>query len=186
MANNPRKQIIINEILFWKKNKLLPEHYCDFLMTLYTEGEEIRFENKVSSKKSVIAKQKRKNYMTGIFILLIVFTLLMSLMFIAKYVWIIALFIIIITILFMISSFVFSRKNYILSPILQIGAALLILGLSVKVSTNFFPNNQLLLYILLIGNCVMWIISGIKLKLLYFTISGSLGIVGIIGYIFFF
>ncbi|PKC51915.1 hypothetical protein RhiirA1_482678 [Rhizophagus irregularis] len=36
---NTRKQIILNEILFWKQNKLLPEHYCDFLMTLYTEGE---------------------------------------------------------------------------------------------------------------------------------------------------
>ena len=37
--SNQRKQIILNEITFWKQNKLLPEHYCDFLMTLYTEGE---------------------------------------------------------------------------------------------------------------------------------------------------
>lgn len=35
---NPRKKIILNEILFWKQNKLLPEHYCDFLAALYTEG----------------------------------------------------------------------------------------------------------------------------------------------------
>ena len=30
--SNQRKQIILNEITFWKKNKLLPERYCNFLM----------------------------------------------------------------------------------------------------------------------------------------------------------
>ena len=39
---NPKKQIILNEILFWKQNKLLPEQYCDFLLKLYTEGEDIK------------------------------------------------------------------------------------------------------------------------------------------------
>ena len=29
-----RKQIIINEIHYWKKNHLLPEQYCDFLLAL--------------------------------------------------------------------------------------------------------------------------------------------------------
>jgi hypothetical protein len=37
---NPKTQIILQEIQHWKKNKLLPEHYCDFLITLYTEGSE--------------------------------------------------------------------------------------------------------------------------------------------------
>lgn len=58
--DNPKKQIIINEILFWKQNKLLPEHYCDFLMTLYTEGEDIQLQNHISIKKSIKMKEKRK------------------------------------------------------------------------------------------------------------------------------
>ncbi|GAA5415533.1 hypothetical protein Pryu01_00564 [Paraliobacillus ryukyuensis] len=33
-----RKTIIIKEIQHWKKNHLLPEKYCDFLLALYTEG----------------------------------------------------------------------------------------------------------------------------------------------------
>ena len=33
-----RKAIIIHEIKYWKDNHLLPEHYCDFLLALYTEG----------------------------------------------------------------------------------------------------------------------------------------------------
>jgi hypothetical protein len=31
---------IINEIHFWRENNLLPEVYCDFLLALYTKGEE--------------------------------------------------------------------------------------------------------------------------------------------------
>lgn len=33
-----RKQTIIHEIKYWKTNHLLPTHYCDFLLALYTEG----------------------------------------------------------------------------------------------------------------------------------------------------
>ncbi|MEH6940009.1 hypothetical protein V7056_19515, partial [Bacillus sp. JJ664] len=34
-----RKQIIIKEIKFWKENRMLPEQYCDYLLSIYTEGE---------------------------------------------------------------------------------------------------------------------------------------------------
>jgi hypothetical protein len=34
-----RKKIIISEIENWRKNHLLPEHYCIFLLNLYTAGE---------------------------------------------------------------------------------------------------------------------------------------------------
>ncbi|SEN55813.1 hypothetical protein SAMN04488134_101355 [Amphibacillus marinus] len=33
-----RKITIINEIHYWRENRLLPSHYCDFLLALYTEG----------------------------------------------------------------------------------------------------------------------------------------------------
>ena len=34
-----RKQIIIKEIKFWKENRMLPEQYCDYLLSIYSEGE---------------------------------------------------------------------------------------------------------------------------------------------------
>lgn len=34
-----RRRTIIAEIENWRKNNLLPEHYCIFLLNLYTEGE---------------------------------------------------------------------------------------------------------------------------------------------------
>jgi hypothetical protein len=42
-----KTQTVINEIKYWKNNKLLPDHYCDFLITLYTEGSE----NSIKSRK---------------------------------------------------------------------------------------------------------------------------------------
>ena len=38
--NETRKKVIIQEIKYWKQSKLLPEKYCDFLLTLYSGGEE--------------------------------------------------------------------------------------------------------------------------------------------------
>jgi hypothetical protein len=35
---NEKKKIIIQEIYYWKNSRLLPETYCDFLLALYTEG----------------------------------------------------------------------------------------------------------------------------------------------------
>jgi hypothetical protein len=43
--NDEKKKILIREIEHWRKGRLLPEHYCDFLMNLYVEDES----DKVSS-----------------------------------------------------------------------------------------------------------------------------------------
>lgn len=37
---NEKRKIILKEIEYWRKNKVLPEQYCDFLTALYTEGSE--------------------------------------------------------------------------------------------------------------------------------------------------
>ncbi len=37
--DDQRKKVIISEIENWRKNHLLPEHYCIFLLKLYTAGE---------------------------------------------------------------------------------------------------------------------------------------------------
>ncbi|MBO8164090.1 MAG: hypothetical protein H0Z34_10280 [Brevibacillus sp.] len=47
-----RRKIIVNEINNWRKNQLLPEHYCIFLLNLYTEGELPPDPGKASPAKS--------------------------------------------------------------------------------------------------------------------------------------
>jgi predicted nucleic acid-binding Zn ribbon protein len=57
--NPQRKRIIISEIKYWKQNKLLPEHYCDFLITLYAQGEgDDAIVSK--SKDAIFDKEKKK------------------------------------------------------------------------------------------------------------------------------
>ncbi|GIO19782.1 hypothetical protein J18TS1_28820 [Oceanobacillus oncorhynchi subsp. incaldanensis] len=46
MNNHEKNQLIIQEILKWKENRLLPEEQCDFLLALYTKGGEIEITNK--------------------------------------------------------------------------------------------------------------------------------------------
>lgn len=58
-----RKAIIIGEIKYWKDNRLLPEAYCDYLLALYTKGEE----EETSSKSS---QSMKKNVLTLIFLIL--------------------------------------------------------------------------------------------------------------------
>jgi len=64
-----KKQIIISEIRYWKTNKLLPEHYCDFLITLYAQGED---PDEVAEKESsTLQIERRKLRSKQILILLI-------------------------------------------------------------------------------------------------------------------
>ncbi|HWK24424.1 MAG TPA: hypothetical protein VNS08_15455 [Ureibacillus sp.] len=178
-----RKKIILNEILFWKQNKLLPEQYCDFLITLYSEGKELELEQ-ISHKKSIKAKQKQKKIILCTVVSILVIALLLSLFLVSKMTWIVGIIVGITAIFLMISAYRFSRKKEMIAPILHIASALLLLGLSVKISIEYFPENQIVLYSFLIINCLLWFFTGYKYKLMYFTVSGILGAVVIIGYQF--
>ena len=50
-----KNKIIIDEISNWKKNQLLPEKYCNFLLALYTYGEGVEEEKQsmTSMKRQV-------------------------------------------------------------------------------------------------------------------------------------
>ena len=181
MANS-KKTIIMNEILFWKQNKLLPDHYCDFLMTLYSEGKEIELEEEVGHKKSIIAREKRNRILLATFISIVSIALLVALFMVSNLVWLIGAAVGIVSILFMLLGYRFAKKNEVMAPALHIGAALLLFGLTVKMSIEYFPENQMVLYGLLIVNCLLWLFTGFKFKLMYFTVSGALGMIVLIGY----
>ena len=179
--SNQRKQIILNEITFWKQNKLLPEHYCDFLMTLYTEGNHEDEKQIAKAKHSVKGQEKRKGkWMFGVFPLLAI--VLFTLLFTLDSVWLTAIPATIVVIGTFIAAFYFAKKNGLLTSILYISGALVLFGLSVKLCLTFLPGNNLALYGVLIGNSLFWLLSGITLKLIYFTISGALGLIAILIY----
>ena len=178
---NQRKQIIINEITFWKQNKLLPEHYCDFLMTLYTEGTYQGEEPAGNAKQSVKGREKRQG--RWMFLLFpAVAVALFVLLFTLDSLWLVGIPALLLAIASVAGAFYYAKKNELLAPVLYISGALLLFGLSVKLSLAYFPKNNTALYSVLIGNSLFWLLSGWKMKLIYFTVSGVLGLLAIVIY----
>lgn len=177
--SNPKKQIIMNEITFWKQNKLLPEHYCDFLMTLYSEGTQAE-EISGKSKKAVRNVEKRKKMTVAAFFP-VVAAIIVLLLFTIQYEWVVIAIAGVFAALCLIGAIYFAKKNNLLATMLQLATALAALGVTLKVCTTYFAGNNEMLYILLLVNCVFWLLSGLIMKITYFTISGALGLMIIIG-----
>ena len=181
--NAQRKRIIITEIQYWKQNKLLPEHYCDFLITLYARGEGDEEEDTKSSK-GILEREKNTKWvkLAGLcFLALLAF----GGMFVLRGFPIASISAAaILASIFLILSIGKAGANAGLSSLLYILSAFLLLGLSLKVWLLFFENETVLLLGLLVLNCVLWLFAGRLLKLLYFTISGSVGLLLIIGFLF--
>jgi hypothetical protein len=178
---NQRKQIIINEITFWKQNKLLPEHYCDFLMTLYTEGQHVENDIKGNAKKSVRARTQR-NIRLPYLIFPLIAILLIAAMYVVEATWIVYGVAIVFGLGCLVAAFYFAKKNTILAPILHMTSALTILFVTFNICLQYFPSNDVALYITLIANCVIWLITGLILRLTYFSIAGGLGLLAIVIY----
>ena len=170
--SNPKKQIIMNEITFWKQNKLLPEHYCDFLMTLYSEGNN---EEAISGnvKKAIRSVEKRRKWSIATFFP-IVAAILILLLFTIQYEWVVIAIAGVFAASCLVGALYFAKKNNILATMLQLATALAILGVTLKICTTYFTGNNEMLYTLLLVNCIFWLISGISMKIIYFTISGIL------------
>lgn len=174
--NETRKKIIVNEILTWKNNRMLPEQYCNYLLALYTEGN-----NEEEDNASIKTKKKYwKNHYLFLFLIplavfLIHFTELSITLQIA--------FSILFVFLGIFFTYYFFRKG-ILLQIPLIASALITILSSVEFISKLFPGNLILLYGNVIVNCLLWLFTGWKLKFLPFTISGVLGLLLILISIF--
>jgi len=58
--DDQRRKIIITEIENWRRNHLLPEHYCIFLLNLYTEGKHAQNQEEPVTKKRLFFFPNRK------------------------------------------------------------------------------------------------------------------------------
>ncbi|MGE8206217.1 hypothetical protein ACQKP0_16955 [Heyndrickxia sp. NPDC080065] len=173
--NSERKETIIKEILYWKEHKMLPDHYCDYLLALYSEGE----------LKKDLSKRKKGFNKLAVFLFLISLSFVVSLfvIYFTEIDFILQTMILTsFVVLFLILGFYYSKKEFWYS-IFYIGAALILLLLSVHLNRKLFNQNTLTLYITLFLNCFIWLITGWKLKLVFFIVSGIIGIITLIIYI---
>jgi hypothetical protein len=175
MLNETRKKIIVNEITYWKKNRMLPEQYCNYLLALYTEGHLDDESEKEVRRKKFWNSQFLFFLLVPLNLFLIHFTELSITLQIPF-----SLFLALFGILF---AFYYSKKGK------SFQIPLLVSGLNILVSSAFFmaeifPNNDEMLYIIIFLNCAVWLFTGWKFRLPSFLISGILAVVFVLAAIF--
>jgi hypothetical protein len=164
-----RRKIIINEIQYWKQNRMLPEHYCDFLLNLYTEG----------STEGDMPQEKRPKSITGLvsFILIGLLSLSVFLFYFTE----LSLFLQTALIIFFgvttLSAVIYMLKKTFFDLIPILAAALLLLITSVQAAEIIFPDQPLLLYIVASLNCLLWIAAGTNWNMVSFKLSGIIGLI---------
>lgn len=174
--DNERKHIIISEIKHWKQSKLIPARYCDFLIALYSRGEEIDTEN-VKTTLPLLSNDKRKLNKSILYLILLTTLCTVSLFVIENYSAIVLGLsaVILISLLFYATRSAAKKSG--VSPFNYIASAFILLSISLKFWTMNFEENIMILIALLLINSVIWIIMGKYLNLIYFKISGVVCVV---------
>lgn len=171
-----RKKIIVKEILYWKESRLLPAQYCDYLLALYTEGEQPQ-ENKQERQKQVAPRLP--------YLILLLIPIVIAFLYFTELSFDLQMALLIILLIgTVILTGYFFRKGLSYHIPLVIGAFILLL-ISVDLTVTLFPGQNTLLYAVLLFNCFIWVLAGKKLNLIYFRISAYLGMLTIFVSFFF-
>ncbi|MGP4072504.1 hypothetical protein ACTWQB_08125 [Piscibacillus sp. B03] len=163
-----RKEIIINEIKHWKETKLLPERYCDFLLMLYTQGEDQQETTNTSKPLGSIW------FVLDLFFLMLLLPVTSYFLLIETTDLWLKITLILITIIIAIVHILYFYKNKSLVihiPIIVLFTTLL----TGSIAFNAFF--VLSMYWVIAFHCFMWIIVGYWKKLYYLIISGVLGLI---------
>lgn len=75
--NRDKRAVIIQEIQYWRKNKLLPEQYCDFLLNLYG-GAETEISATGRANKSILNNSKGLAWSLGLGLISIISILVIN------------------------------------------------------------------------------------------------------------
>lgn len=167
-----KKKIIINEILYWKENKLLPETYCNFLLALYTGGEE-----EVKKDKEIKTTTFNGVHAVLSFIFMLLLIVVALVIYFTDFSIQLQMTFGIFVLLFLIGMMIYLRNNKSISYYVAVFiVALLILLLGNELLLRvlpFFPS--VVVYYTLI-NCIIWIIVGKKAKMKFLSYAGVSGL----------
>lgn len=176
-----RKNIILSEIKYWKEHRLLPEQYCNFLISLYTEGSEEEqqlYEQKPYSYRRFILTSFYVYIILQLVITLIViyFTEIPIDLQMSLYaVFVITSFS---------SSFYFYKKKHPFFHIALIVGVLILFLASVHLISYTYTEGGIVLLMTILLNCILWVIVGHQLHLKYMALSGITGALLVIAYHF--
>ncbi|OKO91257.1 hypothetical protein RA955_03190 [Geobacillus proteiniphilus] len=159
--NRQRRETIIQEIKYWKRSRLLPEHYCDYLLALYTEG----------GARSR-GRRWRSPLAAGLCLLLPA---------VALVIYFTELSFVLQTLLFALFLAVClffcwrwrNERELLHFPL--IGSAWILLVAAIAGSEQYFPGQTGALAAVVLGNCVLWFVVGHLLRLRYFSLAAVSG-----------
>ncbi|MGM0874296.1 MAG: hypothetical protein ACQEWV_05755 [Bacillota bacterium] len=172
--NSDKKNIIIKEIQYWKSSKLLHETYCDFLLALYTEG------NQVEAKTSSQTNQNRKRITAFQGLLYILLLLLFLATLLVIYFTELSLVLQITTVVFfliasiVVTAYFIRKKAFFQVPLSLTFVQLLIVSISLV--EYLTKGDRLWLGGIVVVNCLLWILIGRLYRVLYLLISGVVGL----------
>ncbi|MCA1063430.1 hypothetical protein QTG56_12650 [Rossellomorea sp. AcN35-11] len=164
-----RKEVIVNEIQLWKQTNMLPEHYCDYLLALYTGGEGMDPYVREDNKRTFILT----DFLLSIGAIAIsLFVIYFTELSIVLQTTILASFVVLLVGL----GIYYTRKQK--SPLLiYLASAFIFLLVSIEATDVFMNGRSTPMYITLFSNCLLWVGAGLKWKSAYFTFSGVAGTV---------
>lgn len=161
-----RKQIILSEIEYWRRNKLIPEHYCLFLLNLYREGDAIEEEGTPVHKISFWQALSGILIASGLCLSGVFFT---SVSPIVRF----SLSLIALISLYILTAWLKKRDSYWHHLSLSVASVLLLF-----VTCWFMASHvqQTSLLLLICGVLFLWLISGVAFRSYYLSGSGLVGL----------
>ncbi len=156
--NQERREVILDEIEYWRENRLLPEHYCDFLSNLYdVDHEHERGEKKLFSMNSL----KQGNLRTWLFIFLMLCFICMMVLYFSAFPFLMQ---IIATPIFAAACYIagirLQKRNPAASSVLLAIGSMLLLGLGLIIIREHGLDPTVWTPLLVISCAVIWCIIG--------------------------
>ncbi|WP_142323645.1 hypothetical protein [Bacillus sp. AFS015802] len=170
-----KTDIIIHEIRLWKRTGMLPEQYCDYLLALYTGGAGIDDRKKTDSKKKNMLRDLLLSLSALVISLFVIYftelSIVLQTAILASFVGL------------LLGVGIYYTKKQLSPLLLYTSAACILLLTSMEVTEEIVKGNTVGFYITLFLNCFIWIGAGLKWKLNYFSVAGSIGAVLVVIYI---
>ena len=184
IVEEERIKTIINEIEYWKEHKLLPNQQCDFLLALYTNGEDI--DANLESKQLGRHKGRKTSATTMLQIILLLMLLPFSflVLYFTEFHIYLQLGILTLFLSYALWSFLYLKQRKIIYYHLGLMISLfLLLLLSISISSLIF-NQAFLLNVVILINFILWFFLSRIYKLRYLLYTSILGLIFVIIYAF--
>ncbi|WP_018923733.1 hypothetical protein [Salsuginibacillus kocurii] len=181
-----RKQIVIDEIKYWKQNHLLPSEYCDFLLMLYSEGEETSaIDSSDEARDKKVYSWFHLLWLTcSIFFVISAVVVTVGIIYFTEFSMLVQILLSIIFASAVLLLALFLKERYfLLSHFFIFTFALLVFLISSHLASEFFPHTHAPVLIIVALNCMSWLAAGWYWRLNYFLIAGILGVLLLIGFV---